>query len=58
MEASNKSHITFEAASEILEKSNGGGTAVKRVLDSSFHDIQEFTRLVRLANEAICSSHI
>ncbi|KAK1390481.1 CW-type domain-containing protein [Heracleum sosnowskyi] len=58
MEASEKSRVAFEAAKEILKKGNGGATAVKRVLDSSFQDIEEFTRLVRLANEVICSSHI
>ncbi|KAL8121590.1 cysteine-tryptophan domain-containing zinc finger protein 3-like [Apium graveolens] len=58
MEASQKSRVAFEAANEILKKGNGGVTAVKRALDYSFQDIEEFTRLVRLANEVICSSHI
>lgn len=58
MEASEKARVAFEAANEILKKGNGGATAVKRVLDSSFQDIEEFTRLVRLANEVICSGHI
>lgn len=55
MEASKKSQNAFAAANLILEEAQNkeGIVAVKRVIDFSFQDVDEFVRLVRIAAEAI-----
>lgn len=58
MEASRKSRIAFAAANILLAKTGNEEviTCIKRVLDFSFHDVEELLGLVRLAMEALSSS--
>ncbi|CBI36808.3 unnamed protein product, partial [Vitis vinifera] len=55
MEASWKSQNAFAAANVVLAEAGNeeGISSVKRVLDFSFHDVDGFLRLVRLAMEAL-----
>lgn len=55
MEASRKCHIAFSAANAILEEAQNKEViiSVKRVMDFSFQDVEEFVRLVRNALLAI-----
>lgn len=57
MEASWKSQNAFGAANMVLAVAGNeeGISSVKRVLDFSFHDVDGFLRLVRLAMEALTS---
>lgn len=58
MEASRKSRIAFVAANIVLAKTGNEEviSCIKRVLDFSFHDVEELLGLVRLAMEALSSS--
>ena len=58
MEASRKSRIAFVAANIVLAKTGNKEviSCIKRVLDFSFHDVEELLGLVRLAMEALSSS--
>lgn len=55
MEASRKSHVAFSAATAILEQAQNkeGIISLKRVIDFSFQDVEEFVRLIRNAQLAI-----
>ncbi|VFQ79237.1 unnamed protein product [Cuscuta campestris] len=55
MEASRRAQNAFAAANIILEEAQNmeAISSVKRVIDFSFQDVEELTRLVRLAIEAI-----
>jgi hypothetical protein len=57
MEASSKSQIAFAAANVVLASTGNGEaiSSIRRVLDFSFHDVEELLELVRLAMEALCS---
>ncbi|KAB1201464.1 hypothetical protein CJ030_MR0G003699 [Morella rubra] len=55
MEASRKSQIAFAATNDLLAETGKEEciSPIKRVLNLSFHDIDELLRLVRLAMEAL-----
>lgn len=55
MEASRKSQIAFAATNDLLAETGKEEciSPIKRVLNLSFHDIDELLRLVRLAREAL-----